>query len=83
MLGREACREEPLIPVAGEDAAVAREFVGEVLGIADAEDLSTRVVAQTPGRKGDRGQMRLQMTRWQADDQPADIRGGLCRPYPA
>jgi hypothetical protein len=40
-------------------------------------------VAETPGRKGDRGQMRLQMARRQVDDQPADMalvhRRQLCR----
>ena len=70
---REPGREEPLVPVAGDDApAVARQFVGEVLGVADAEDLRARVVPETPGRKGDRGQVRLQMARRHADDQPAD-----------
>ena len=70
---REPGREEPLVPVAGEDApAVARQFVGEILGVADAEDLRARLVPETPGRKGDRGQVRLQMARRQADDQPAD-----------
>jgi hypothetical protein len=72
MLRRQAGREEPLVPVAGDDAAaVARQFVGEVLGIADAQDLGARVVPETPGRKRDRGQQRLQMARRQADDQPA------------
>src|SRR5438034_11506059 len=51
-----------LVPIAGEDPpAIAREFVGEVLGIADAEDLRTRLVAETPGREGDRGEVRLQV----------------------
>ena len=36
-----------------------RQFAGEVLRIADAEDPAARVMAQAPGRKGDRGQMRL------------------------
>jgi hypothetical protein len=37
MAWREAGREKPLIPVAGDDPpAVARQLVGEVLGIADA-----------------------------------------------
>src|SRR5215467_13044551 len=73
MLWREARREEPLVPVAGDDAAaVAREFVGEVLRVADAQDLSARVMPETPGRKGDRRQMRLQMARRQTDDQPAE-----------
>jgi len=70
----EAHREEALVPVAGEDAAaIAREFVGEVLGIADAEDLRTRLVSEAPGRKRDRGQVRLQMARQQADEQPAEM----------
>ena len=55
-------REEALVPVGGEDAAaVARQFVGEVLGIADADDLRTRVVPEAPRRKGDRSEVRLQM----------------------
>src|SRR6266446_1275553 len=76
MAGCETGREETLVPVAGEDAAaIAREFVGEVLGVADAEDLRTRLVAEAPGREGDRGEVRLQMARRQADDQPADPAG--------
>jgi hypothetical protein len=83
-LRRRPRREEPLVPVAGDDApAVARQFVGKILRIADAQDLGTRVVPETPGRKGDRGQMRFQMARRQADDQPADMapmhRRQLCR----
>src|SRR5208282_3641318 len=66
-LRREPGREQPPVPVAGDDAAaIAREFVGEVLGIADAEDLQARVMAETPGRKGDRGQVRLQVAGWYA-----------------
>ena len=74
--GREARREEPLVPVAGEDPpAVARQFVGELLRIADAEDLRRRIVPETPCGKGDRGQQRLQITRRQVDDQPPDLAG--------
>jgi hypothetical protein len=70
---RETGREEPLVPVARNDApAVAREFVGEVLGIADTEDLGTRIMAQAPGRKRDRGQVRLQVTRRYVDDEAPD-----------
>ena len=70
---REPGRKELLIPVAGDDMpAVARQFVGEVLRITGADDLRARVVPETPGRKGDRGQVRLQMTRRHADQQPAD-----------
>jgi hypothetical protein len=37
---RETGLEEPLVSVAGEDPpAVARHFVGEILRVADAEDL--------------------------------------------
>jgi len=73
MAGCEAGREETLVPVAGEEApAIARQFVGELLGVADAEDLGTRLVAEAPGRKRDRGQVRLQMARRQVDDQPPD-----------
>src|SRR6516162_10633692 len=31
---------------------VARQFVGEVLRVTDAEDLRARIMAQAPGRKG-------------------------------
>src|SRR5947208_14465745 len=87
MVWREPRREEALIPVAGEECpAVARELVGEVLGIADADDLGRGVVAETPRRKRDRGEVRLQMSRRQADDQPADpalaYRRELCRNQP-
>ncbi len=54
---RQAGREDLPIPRAGHDAAaVAGELVGKILGIADAQDLGRRVVPQTPGREGDRGQ---------------------------
>ena len=70
-LRREPGREEMPVPVAGDDAlAIARQLVGEVLGIADAEDLRARPVTKAPGRKGDRSQVRLQVTRRQVDDQP-------------
>jgi len=36
----------------------------------DAQDLRARVVAQGPGRKDDRGQMRLQVAQRRADDHP-------------
>ncbi len=73
-LRREASREDLPIPVAGDDApAIPRQLVCEVLGIADAEDLRARLVPETPGRKGDRGQQRLQVARRQVDDQPPDL----------
>src|SRR5208283_1882337 len=72
-LRRQSRREQLPVPVAGDDApAVARQFVGELLGIADAEDLRARISAETPRGEGDRGQVRLQMARRQVDDQPAD-----------
>ena len=85
----QARREEALVPVAGEEApAIARQFVGEVLAPGlrlrwtvavkpggDAEDLGTQLVAEAPGRKSDRGEVRLQMARRQADDQPPDPAG--------
>ena|SRR6516165_5079807 len=48
-------------------------MAGNVLGIADAEDLRRRVVPETPGRKGDRGHQGFQMARWQIDDKPPDL----------
>jgi hypothetical protein len=39
----------------------------------DTEDLSGGPVTEAPGRKGDRSQVRLQVTRRQVDDQPADL----------
>jgi hypothetical protein len=59
-LRRQARREDAPVPAAGDDVpAVARQFVGEVLRIADAEDLRRGVVPETPGREGDRGQQRF------------------------
>jgi hypothetical protein len=82
-LRRQPCREEPLVPVAGDDPpAVARQFIGEVLRVTDANDLPARVVPETPGRKGDRGQVRLQMARRDADQQPADPAGAHRRQFP-
>jgi hypothetical protein len=73
-LRREAGRREELpVPAAGEDLpAIARQFVGEVLRIADAEDLRRRVVPEAPGRKRDRRQQRFQVPRRQVDDEPPD-----------
>ena len=68
-LRREAGGEELPVPVSGDDMpAIARQFVGEVLRIADAEDLHTGITAEAPGRKSDRGKMRLQMPRRYIDD---------------
>ena len=39
----------------------------------DAEDLRRRIMPETPGGKGDRGQQRLRVTRRHVDDQPADL----------
>jgi hypothetical protein len=51
MAGCQAGREETLVPVAGEEApAIAREFVGEVLRVADTQDRGTRLVTEAPGR---------------------------------
>ena len=80
---RQTGRKEPLVPVAGDDMpAIARQFVGEVLGIAGADDLRARVVPETPGRKGDRCQQRLQVARRYADDQPADAAVAHRRQFP-
>ena len=63
-LRRQLGREQTPVPVAGDDAlAIARQLVGEVLGIADAEDLRAWAVTEALGRKGDRGQVRLQVAR--------------------
>src|ERR1700730_12727898 len=93
----QARREEALVPVAGEEApALARQLVGEVLapGLrlrwpvavkpgSDTDDLRTRLVAEAPGRKRDRGEVRLQMARRQADDQPPDPAGEHRRGFAA
>jgi hypothetical protein len=68
---RQPGRKDPPVPVAGDNAPpIAREFVGELLRVADAEDLRARISPQTPCRKCDRRQQRLQMARRQVDDQP-------------
>src|SRR5215469_12727747 len=64
-------REGPLIPPADDDAAaIARELVGEVLGVADAEDLCARLTPEAPRRKRHRRQQRFQVARRHIDDQP-------------
>ena len=69
-------RQQPTVPVTRHDPpAVARQFVGELLRIAGAEDLRRRIVPETPCGKGDRGQQRLQITRRHVDDQPPDLAG--------
>ena len=71
---RQAGQKDLSIPRAHQDAAaIAGELVGEILGIADAEDLGRRVEPETPGREGDRGHQRFQMPRRQVDDQSADL----------
>ena len=80
-IGRQNCirrRKDPPVPGAHHDAAaIAGELVGEVLGIADGEDLRRGVMPQTPGRKGDRGQQGFQMAGRQVDDQPPRGRKSL------
>jgi hypothetical protein len=80
-LRREAGRKDLPVPVAGGNMlAIARQFVGEVLRVADAEDLQAGFVPETPGRKGDRSQVRLQVARRHVDDQPPDTAVAHCRP---
>jgi hypothetical protein len=68
---RQPGRKNPPIPGAHHDAAaVAGELVGEILGIADTEDLGRRVVPETPRGKGDRGHQGFEMARREVDDQP-------------
>jgi hypothetical protein len=75
---RQAGRKDPLVPRADHDApAIAGELVGEILAVADAEDLGRRVVAEMPRRKGDRGQQGFEMPRRQVDDQPLKERKSL------
>jgi hypothetical protein len=53
---RQAGREDTPIPWAGHDsAAVTRELVGEILGVADAQQLRRGIVPEAPGWKGNRG----------------------------
>ena len=67
-------REGPLVPVAHNDTpAIARELVGEILRIADAEDLRAGPTPEAPRRKRDRAQQRLQVARRHIDDQPPDL----------
>src|SRR6516165_221680 len=50
----QAGRKDPLVPRDDHDAAaIAGELVGEILGIADAEDLRRGIVPEQPGPKGD------------------------------
>ena len=53
-LRREAGREEPLVPVAGDHPpAIPRQFVGQVPRLTNAQNLA-RIVSEATGRKGDR-----------------------------
>jgi hypothetical protein len=75
---RQAGPKDLPIPRACHDAAaIAGKLVGEVLGIADAQDLGRGIVPETPRRKGDRGQQGFQMARRQIDDQPLSGRKPL------
>jgi hypothetical protein len=81
-LRRKAGGIELPIPAAGDDLpAIARQFVGEVLRVADAEDLQAGFEPETPGRKSDRSQVRLQVARRHVDDQPADTAVAHCRQF--
>ena len=54
-LRRKPGRKGPLVPVAHNDAAaITGQLVGEVLRIADAEDLRAGLTPEAPGRKRDR-----------------------------
>ena len=45
-------RQQPTVPVTRHDPpAVARQFVGELLRLGDAEDLRARIVTERPTRK--------------------------------
>ena len=48
-------------------------FIGEVPGVAGADDLRTWVVSQEPGDERNRRAMRLQRSRRQIDDQPLGL----------
>src|SRR6516162_11180382 len=64
-LGRKPGWGRPLVPPAHDDAAaIARELVGEVLGVADAEDLRAGLTPEAPRRKRHRSQERFQVARW-------------------
>jgi hypothetical protein len=81
-LRREAGREDPAVPIAGDDAAaIARQFVGEVLRIAEAEDLRRGIRAETPRREGDRGEQRLQVAGRQVDDEAPDLAAAQSRQF--
>jgi hypothetical protein len=69
----QAGAKDPPIPGIHHDGtAISGELVGEILGIADAQDLRRGVVPETPGRKRDRGHQGFQMAGGQVDDQPSD-----------
>ena len=83
-LGGKPGRGGPLIPVAHDDTpAVSGELVGEILRVADADDLRAGLTPEAPGRKRHRRHQRFQVARWHIDDQPpnpAFAHGGkLCR----
>ena len=54
-------------------AAFPRQFIGEVLRIARADDLSAWVMPQRPGRQRDRGADRLEMPRRDEDQESARV----------
>ena len=70
---RQPCRKELLVPSARHDGAtITRQLVRQVLGIADAQDLSRRIMAQAPGRQCDRGAERLEVAWRNIDDEAPD-----------
>jgi len=71
---RQAGWKDLPVPRAHQDgAAIAGELVGEILGIADAEDLGRRIVPQTPRWERDGGQQGFQTAGRHIDNQPPDL----------
>ena len=76
---RQAGWKNAPIPLAHHDAAaIAGELVGEVLGIADAEELGRGIMPEIPRRKRDRGQQGFEGAGRQINDEPADLALAHC-----
>jgi hypothetical protein len=73
-VSRETGPEGGSIPVARHYAAtIARQLIGELLRVADAQDLCRGIVTQNPGRQRDGSAYRFEVARWDVDDETADL----------
>src|SRR5438132_12082189 len=74
LLRREPGGECPSIPIAGHyTATLSGEFVGQVLGVANTQQLGCGIVAQDPRRKCNGGRQRFKTSGRNVDYEPSEL----------